>query len=208
MRGLLAGLAIVSVGSVTAGAAVLTFTETSLGGGLVAYDFTADCMGESPTPEPIWVEMRYEGYQASIHQAKYGPGVEGQIINVNAFGAIQVDKEEDANTYDPLDPGYSKMRDSWFYLTFTKYVAPPTSPVMGLSGGAPTDNYMYIDSGMPAGWYSYVELHAHIVCTGDVVLEGRIGFSNVWYPIVIPEPACTLLLVAGLGPVLWRRPHR
>jgi hypothetical protein len=206
MGRVLAVLMMLSIAPV-ASAAVMTFTEGTTPGGLLEFVFTADCTGDSPIPEPIWVEMTYTEYDTATHSATYGLRRDGTLNNVDAFGSIQVDIEQDADIYDPLDPGYSKVEDSWFYLAFTKKDA-PTSPVQGLAGGATTDNYMYIDSGMPAAWYSYVEQHAHIVCTGDVVFEGRIGFSNVWYPIagVTPEPATLLLLAVGaVGFVLRRR---
>ncbi|KPK79844.1 MAG: hypothetical protein AMJ81_12725, partial [Phycisphaerae bacterium SM23_33] len=77
---------------------IIQITVTNVGDGVYAFQFTIDC--NDGLLEPVRVEMTY-----------FACG--GQIQNTKAFGAIDVNYEPDADTYDPLDPNYHKVSDSW-----------------------------------------------------------------------------------------------
>ena len=154
----LAALAVAVFASRAGADPLWVYTWTDLGGGLYGFQFTIDC--NDGLLEPVWCEMTYTG----------------GLQNTKAFGAIDVDYEPVADTYDPLDPNYHKVLDSWINEEFSH-------AIQGQAGGTPTDNYFYIDSGTEAGVYYEVVDHAYIVATGAVFYSGRIGRHGVWYPI-------------------------
>ena len=199
MRKYLVVAAILSLASMAGAVPTYTSTVADLGGGLYGHTFTASDPA-MPLPGSAWfVEMQWWG--ASAAEAVALPGVINQQL---AFGSIPVHEEVMADTYDPLDPNYSKILDTWIKNEFGNAIMLTVD----------TANYYERQSGTAAGLQYVTVDHAYIVATGDVVFNGRLGVdvgggAVVWTNvsgISVPEPATMLLLgLGGLGVIIRRR---
>jgi hypothetical protein len=122
-----------------------------------------------------------------------------QINQVAAFGALAVNTETDAGTYQALPgSGYTKSTDTWYYNTVFTTVLP--------AGVVPGANSFKAHVGTAAGvnWGEVTMLH--IVSTqGALSYSGTIGRGGNNYNVsgsfdvpAIPEPASLAAAAAGL----------
>jgi hypothetical protein len=119
-----------------------------------------------------------------------------QINQVTAFGAVTINTESDANTYQGIvGSGYTKATDTWYYNSIFTTVLP--------AGIVPGANSFQAHVGTAAGvnWGEVTMLH--IVSTEGVLnYSGTIGRASQNYSpsgsITIPEPASLALAATGL----------
>ena len=199
---------IMAVVGIATGAAWATptyqYSFVDVGGGLCGVTFTCDNTGE---PASAWfAEMQWRGAtQAEVDQhCQWWPGaIPGAIIQSQAFGAIGVHCEVEANIYDPLDPNYYKSRDTWIKAEFCH-------ACQALGEGP---NSFYAECGTAAGMQYVTVPHAYVVADGSFAYEGRLGVmvggAPVWTSvsgyICIPEPGAMALLIVGALALIRRR---
>ena len=130
----------------------------------------------------------------------------GTINQLKAFVTIVVDKEADANVYDPLFPGsgYQKAQDSWAYTPFAGI-----GPLPQFDETATT---YYVHAGTPAGDDQGALDLSYVVLAGSARLqyEGTVSRGGQDYVVSgiyeIPEPATMgLLALGGVAMLLKRR---
>ena len=123
------------------------------------------------------------------------------INQLEAFVTIIVDKEADADTYDPIGAsGYTKSLDSWVFTPFAGI-----GPLPQFSETAST---YFVHAGTPAGQDVGAQNFAYIVASGPLSWTGTISRGGVDYETAgeIPEPATLVVLgLGGLAALLRRR---
>jgi len=190
---------VLAIATVSFATPVLSYDRADLGGGLYGFTFH---IHES--------DGKSEAYACSLGWKGVGTAT---IQQVKAFGAVVVDKESDATSYDGLgSPPYAKTLDTWYYDTSTTWVGiPGTNPWDGtvMTGVVQGANDWIMSMGTGAlSTYGDGTLVAYIVVNGEVEWKGTISreagpTSQIGQT---PEPATmSLLVLGGLGMLLKRK---
>jgi PEP-CTERM motif-containing protein len=127
-------------------------------------------------------------------------GCPGELVQYLAFGALDIDWEEDARLHDALDCTYRSYLDSW---VCEGWEVLPT----GISG-RPHEPY-HIHVGTPPGEAFGVKRLAYLVVDegNGICWNGVVTRLGVDYPVSgwIPEPAASGLLALGAMGLSWRK---
>jgi len=187
--------------SAVSAAPSLSFTSTDVGGGLMAYDFFVS---------------GNDGLMASYATTLYFLADAGSTINqMMVFGALAVDTEPNATTYDGnavVPPPYSKAKDTWVYSPFGENPIPGTSPRDGtvITGIRQGTNWFEFALATGAGSLKGDNTPVlHLVAGGLLkgTWTGTISRASVQYPTAgaYPEPATMALLSIGALGLIRRR---
>jgi PEP-CTERM motif-containing protein len=153
-------------------------------------------------PELVW-EAVDGGFIFSVSDAESASWAVNldftPAAQIQAFGSLNVNTETEANTYEPIDPGYTKAMDSWIYGDWNALA----TGINGLPGEP-----MHIHAGTPGGQAFGTKLLAYIASDEVVCWEGVIARQGVDYATsgCTPEPATMALL--GLGGLVALRRRR
>jgi PEP-CTERM motif len=123
---------------------------------------------------------------------------------IQAFGSLNVNTEIEAETYEPIDPNYTKELDSWIYGDWNALA----TGIQGLPGEP-----FHIHAGTPGGQAFGTIPLCYIVTRGcsayfPVCWEGVIARQGVDYPTRNPPEPGTMALIAFGSFVALRRRRR
>jgi hypothetical protein len=129
----------------------------------------------------------------------------GPVFNqVRAFSTIDVDDDEDADTYEAIPgSGYFRPLDSFFFTSIFGTAAPPFN---GVQNGAPGNSSFRFSAGtpVPGGAIEMGPLAQLVVPEGSTIMySGVIGRQGMDFDVsgsyatsAVPEPGLAALVLA------------
>jgi len=180
---------ILASASLASAAPSLSFTTSSVGNGLTAYDFTVN--GNDAASSSFFATITFST-TGTINQIKFN-------------GTTDVNDVTSATNFDNV-LGYSKAQDSWFYTPWSSNVVTPPGITLTSSSYA-------IAAGTGGGSQLNSALFAHIVSSSPVSWSGTISRTGTDFTVSgstapVPEPASLAVLSLASMTLLARRRAR
>jgi len=155
-------------------------------------------------PELLW-EAVDNGFIVSLSDAESASWAVNLDFwpaqQIQAFGSLNVNTETEAETYEPIDPNYTKELDSWIYGDWNALA----TGIQGLPGEP-----FHIHAGTPGGQafgtipLCYIATDRGVISYDGIIARQGVDYYVHWDPA---EPG-TMALIAFGSFVALRRRHR
>jgi hypothetical protein len=155
----------------------------------VALDYTASDLGNGLTGYAFKIRNNDGQSQSYALTVAFEAMDTATIRQMKAFGAVRVDREEDATNYSAMPAAsYVKAEDTWVFSPFSNNGIPGVSPIDGTTFSGfvegPNNAYYMLSAGSGSGSTLGDNVPAvYVVCDGNVSWTGAVARAGTSYAV-------------------------